>query len=191
MQIGRQRSEQSIQIRIKSLLLSAATGPALIALRAPQTWASPKAAGRAQEPGRRRPLRSRPRPRPQHPQDAVRGAAVCAVLHREVPLKWQEGEHGGVRAVAAMESTRASWASVSSQPWGETSSLKPLVSNESVHKNLSLLLEICLGEGKDVFLGSLVSDEQFGSDSSSSSPSPSHHGASQIHQDTPKTKQCH
>lgn len=32
MQIGRQRSEQSIQIRIKSLLLSTAMGPALIVL---------------------------------------------------------------------------------------------------------------------------------------------------------------
>lgn len=63
------------------------------------------------------------------------------------------------------------------------------MSNESVRKNLRLLLGICLEEGKDIFLGSLVSDEQFGSDSSSSSPA--HHGASQIHQETPKMNQCH
>lgn len=41
MQIGRQRSEQSIQIRIKSLLLSTAMGPALIVLWAPGTCAQP------------------------------------------------------------------------------------------------------------------------------------------------------
>lgn len=50
MQIGRQSGEQSIQIRIKSLLLSATGGPALIGLQTPETWALPKVAGREREP---------------------------------------------------------------------------------------------------------------------------------------------
>jgi len=50
MQIGRQSSEQSIQIRIKSLLLSTTGGPALIGLQTPETWALPKVAGRGREP---------------------------------------------------------------------------------------------------------------------------------------------